>query len=142
MPRINLDVRLPHHGLARKVTRKGADDRAVPRCLVEDIIGSSNAGRCRHVLDDDGGSPRDVLTEIACEQATADVMIVAHRVPHDQADLLALIEVLHRLRLRGLPLACQQNEGCQRKAYRSEWGAHRKISRAETAGRDRYFTLP
>jgi hypothetical protein len=42
-----------------------------------------------------------VLAEIARQQPPADVVIVADRMPDDQPDLLALIELRCRLRRRG-----------------------------------------
>ena len=96
-PRIGLDVHLAHQRLARHVARKRSEHRAVAGRLCVEKIGRGDARRRRHVLHDDGGLPGNMLAEVAREEAPGEVVVVAHRMPDDHADLLVLVELLRSL---------------------------------------------
>jgi hypothetical protein len=67
------------------------------RCLRIEEIGRGDARRRRHVLDDDGRLSRNMLGEIARQEAPREVVVVADRVTDDHPDLLVAVEVLCRL---------------------------------------------
>ena len=95
--RVGFDIGLSHHRLAGEIARERADHGAVARRHVGDEIGGDDARRLRHVLHDDGGLSGNVPLQMFGEKARADVVVAADRMPADQTDLLALVEILHAL---------------------------------------------
>src|SRR5207253_11452373 len=80
-----------------------------------------------HVLHDDGRISGDMLAEVSRQQTCAHVVIVAHRMADDQADLLAAIEVRRALGLRRARKATgQRQRGWRRDAHPDRHGtSHR-----------------
>jgi len=78
-PGIGLDVDLAHARLARHIARERCEHRPVPRRLRREEVGGDDARRLRHVLHHDGRLARNVLGEIACEEAPGQIIVVGRR---------------------------------------------------------------
>src|ERR671921_866117 len=71
----------------------GADDGAVLRRDVVEPVGEAEAAGALHVLGDDRRIARDVLAEVARDQAAVDVVAAADARADDHLDRLAFVEV-------------------------------------------------
>jgi len=87
---------LAHERLARHVARERSEHRAVARRLRVEKIGGGDAGRRRHVLNDDRRLAGNMLGEVSREEAPGKIVVVADGVSDDQSDLLVLVEILRR----------------------------------------------
>src|SRR3990172_4140398 len=73
-----------------------ADDRAVARSAVIDVIRRDQHGRPRHILDDNVGFAGNVLSEVARDKPGVRIIASTGGTTDDELDCFALIEVLDR----------------------------------------------
>ena len=101
-------------GIGDEVARGQADDRAIARGHIVEIIRHHEPAGAGHVLGDDGGLAGNMLANMALDHAHVDVIARARAITHEKADGLAPVEILHRL--GGGGRAKRQNggggEGC------------------------------
>ncbi len=74
-----------------------SDHGAVTRRHLRHIVGGGDAPAARHVDDHHRRIAGDVFPDEARQQAGVLVIVAAHRGAHDEADLLALVEVRDRI---------------------------------------------
>src|SRR5205085_10975248 len=80
---------------------------------------SDQAGGGRDVLRDDGRVPGDVLADVPGEGAVVDIIPAARTAADQEADLLALVEILRRLGGSCLQTG-QQADACKRKSRQAD----------------------
>ena len=86
----------------RDIALHRGDDGAVARRLIGKIVGRREAVRAIHVLHDDQRMAGKILGDVGRDQATEGVVGAARRRADNELDLLALVEVLHRVGGEGL----------------------------------------
>jgi hypothetical protein len=78
-----------------------ADHGPVARRDLRHVVGGRDAAAARHVDRDERRIAGNVLAHEAGEEARIFIVVAARRGAHDETDLLALIEVAHRVRHGG-----------------------------------------
>jgi hypothetical protein len=94
-----VELQLLAHGLGEgEGLVGGGQDRAVLWGDGVDPGGGDPAGGARHVARHDGRLARDVLAHVAGDEARVGIVAAPGRVADHEADRLALVELLDRLR--------------------------------------------
>ena len=75
---------------------KEADDGAVLRGRIEDVIGGDETAAARHVLNDNNRSARNVPADVARHEASGGVKATARPRANNDGDGLATVEVFGR----------------------------------------------
>ena len=99
---VGLELRAlgPQQRIEGGAAADGGDRRAVLRADIVDPVGEAQAAGTFHVLGDDGRVARDVLAEVAGDDAGVEIIGAADAVADIEIDVLALVEFRGRLRLR------------------------------------------
>src|SRR5262245_20347664 len=77
----------------RHVARENRDRGAVLRGIVIEVIDGTQAAGPRHVLDNDVWLPRNVTTQMACNEPAVDIVTAAGSISDDQIDLPPLEKI-------------------------------------------------
>ncbi len=101
LERIELHAGMLEQRLVGQVAADHADYRTVFRRDVEQMIGRGHLAGARHVLRHEGRLARQVIAHVTRDGARPLVVIPARGRRDDEGHLLAAIELLDRLRLRG-----------------------------------------
>ena len=98
---VGLELRAlgPQQRIEGGAAADGGDGRAVLRADIVDPVGEPQAAGTFHVLRDDGRVARDVLAEVAGNDARIEIVGAADAVADIEIDVLALVEFRRRLRM-------------------------------------------
>lgn len=102
--------------LARRIAADHAEGGTILGRQTIEIVGAHELAAARHVLGQKTRLARQFRHHMAADEAAPDIVFAARFRRDDQAHLLVLIELLDRLRARGLK---RQEGGCKQNGARS-----------------------
>ena len=120
-----------HRLIGGKSLADDADHGAVARRDLRHVVGGDDAATAGHVDDDQRRVTGDMLAHVTGDEPRILVIVGARRGPHDDADLLAAIEVRDRIgSRRGRTNADAQHRDAQQRSaqMRGAYGRHRQTS--------------